>query len=107
MTRCGGKHIRERGWKGPGTYTNPDIKSLEHPVIRNTLCEFPRKTVHVLSGDGAVVVHVASQTGLVRRVADEEDALDGAKVCTRKFRHGVDCCLRTLRVALEDEALVW
>jgi hypothetical protein len=94
-------------WKGPGTYTNADIKSLGHPVVRNTCSQANRKTVHVLSGGAAIVVHVASQTGLMRRVAYEEDALDGAKVRTREFRHGVDRCLRALRVALEDEALVW
>lgn len=87
-----------------GTYVVANVESLGDPVLGDAT-KSVGKAVDVLSGGTAVGVNVASKTGTVFRVADEEDTLDGVEVRTSQLGEGVGGSSGTLRVALEEEAL--
>lgn len=82
-----------------------DIESLRDPVLRDA-AEDGRKAVHVLGGSATVGVDVASKAHTVLWVSDKEDALNGIECGASQHRQRVRSGGRTLRVALEDEALV-
>lgn len=63
------------------THKVADVESLGYPVGGDTTGK-GGQTVDVQSGGTAVDVLVASETGSVLWVADEEDTLDGGKGST-------------------------
>ena len=91
------------------TYIDAHIQRLANPVTWDTTG--PSKStladsVDVASSGTAIVVHVACETGLVQRVTDEEDTLDGVEVGASQHGEGVDGGGRALGVAFEEEAFV-
>lgn len=87
------------------TYVVADVESLGNPVLRDA-AKSGRKAVDVLGGGTAVGVNVASKTGTVFRVANEEDTLDRVEARSSQLGQGVCGSSGTLRVALEEEALI-
>lgn len=84
-----------------------DILGSGDPTRRNAVrASVLRDAVDVQSGSATGAVDVASQTGLVQRVTDEPDTLDGSVGGTGQLGESVDGGGSTLRVSLEDEALV-
>ena len=79
------------------TYINTNILGLGDPVTGDAAGAKRRKAIDVPGRGAAVVVDVAGQAGLVVRVADEEDALDGVEGGTGQLGqgvHGRGCALR-------------
>lgn len=89
-----------------GAYVVANVESLRNPVLGNA-AKGGRKAVDVLGGGTAVSVDVASKTGAVFRVADKEDALHGVEARAGQLGESVCGCSSSLRVTLEEEALVW
>ena len=83
-----------------------DIERLGDPVGWNTVGPKSLEAIDVLGRGAAVGVDVAGESGLVLRVADEEDAFDGGEGGASQLGEGVDGCGCALGVAFEDEALV-
>lgn len=82
-----------------------DIESLRDPILRNAAKD-GRKAVHVLSRSATVGVDVACKAHTVLRVSDKEDAHNGIECGASELWQGVRGSGRSLRIALEDEALV-
>lgn len=89
-----------------GTYIDTNILRLGDPIARDTAGAESREAIDVPGRGAAVVVDVAGEAGLVVRVADEEDALDGVEGGAGQLGEGVDGGGRALRVAFQDEAFV-
>lgn len=98
------KKVQIKGARG--TYIDTNILRLRDPVAGDAAGAEGREAVDVPGCGAAVVVDVAGEAGLVVRVADEEDALDGVEGGAGQLGQGVDGGGRALRVAFQDEAFV-
>lgn len=86
------------------THKNTYIPRLTHPRLRHALTAERRQAIDILGGAAALVIDVARQAGLVRRVANQEHALDGVEGRAGQFGECVDGRRCALRVAFEDDA---
>lgn len=86
------------------TYVDANIPRLGDPVGWNASSEDGGESVDITSCSSAVVVHVASETRLVQRVANQEHGLDGIEGGSSEHGEGVDGSCSSLGVAFEDKA---